>query len=81
MSKSDVIEISEVVMLDISCSQVCQPSIARDRARRVTGVGPPKRYDFEDMMNYALQVAEEVHPHELSTYKEVVSCSKSAQWY
>ena len=32
------------------------------------------------MMNYALQVAEEVDPHEPSIYKEPVSCSEFAQW-
>ncbi|KAG6385324.1 hypothetical protein SASPL_154157 [Salvia splendens] len=35
-----------------------QRSIAIDRARR-TGVKPPLKYDFEDMMAYALQVTSE----------------------
>ncbi|KAG6416309.1 hypothetical protein SASPL_123736 [Salvia splendens] len=33
-----------------------QRSIAIDRARRI-GVKPPLKYGFEDMMEYALQVA------------------------
>ena len=32
------------------------------------------------MLAYALQVAEEVDPHEPSTYKEAVTCSESTQW-
>ena len=32
------------------------------------------------MVNYALQVAEEVDPLEPSTYKEAVSCSESTRW-
>lgn len=62
-------------------SKIHQPSIALDRARRV-GVGPPKRYGFEDMVAYALQVAEEVEVenHEPSTYKEAVSGSESTLW-
>ena len=67
-----------VVVLENSSQQIDQPSIARDRARKV-GVEPPKRY-FEDMVNYALQVAKEVDPFEPSIYKEVVSCSEFAQW-
>ena len=39
--------------------QARQRSIAIDRARR-TDVKPPLRYGFEDMMTYALQVANEV---------------------
>jgi transposase InsO family protein len=56
-----------------------QHSIAFDRPRRV-GVGPPKRYGFDDMVGYALQVAEEVEFHEPSTYKEAISGTESAQW-
>ncbi|VFQ88509.1 unnamed protein product [Cuscuta campestris] len=60
-----------------------QRSIAIDRARR-TGVKPPVRYEFEDMVTYALQVADEVEDEpsidEPSTYKEAVSGSKCAKW-
>ena len=61
-----------------------QTSIAVDRARR-TGVKPPVRYGFEDMVTYALQVADEVEEEEPSTgepftYREAVSGSESAQW-
>lgn len=57
-----------------------QHRIALNRARRIR-VGPPKRYGFDDMMAYALQVAEEVDTHEPSTYREAVSCSESVQWF
>ncbi|KAL1540760.1 Retrovirus-related Pol polyprotein from transposon TNT 1-94 [Salvia divinorum] len=60
-----------------------QTSIAIDRVRR-TGVKPPLRYGFEDMMAYALQVANEVEDEpsteEPSTYKEAVSGSERAKW-
>ncbi|KAL1556436.1 Retrovirus-related Pol polyprotein from transposon TNT 1-94 [Salvia divinorum] len=60
-----------------------QTSIAIDRARR-TGVKPPLRYGFEDMMAYALQVANEVEDEpsteEPSTYKEAVSGRERAKW-
>ena len=48
-------------------------SIAKDRPRRVD-VRPPERYRFDDMVGYALQVAEEVDTYEPSTYMEAVSC-------
>ena len=48
-------------------------SIAKDRPRRVD-VTPPERYRFDDMVGYALQVAEEVDTYEPSTYMEAVSC-------
>ena len=47
-------------------------SLAQDRPKRV-GVGPPKRYGFEDMVGYALQVAEEVDTHDPFTYKKAIS--------
>jgi transposase InsO family protein len=63
---------------------VRQQSIALDRARR-TGVKPPARYRSDDMVNYALQVADEVEEEEPAvgepvTYKESVSGSESSQW-
>lgn len=55
--------------------------IALDQARRV-GDAAPQHYGFEDMMRYALQVAEEVDvdSHEPSIYKETDPSSKSTQW-
>ena len=57
--------------------QTNQSSMTRNRARRFGG-WPPKRYDFEDLVNYVLQVAEDVDPLGSSTYKETVLCSESA---
>ena len=45
---------------------------------------PPLRYGFEDMMAYALQVANEVEDEpsadEPPTYKEAVSGTERAKW-
>lgn len=60
-------------------SETRQSSIALDRARR-TGIRPPRRYGFEEMVAYALEVAEEVDTREPSTNKEAISCSESVQW-
>ena len=57
-----------------------QHSLALERSRRPNFGKPPIRYGFEDMVAYALQVAEEVDPHEPSTYKEAVTSTESAQW-
>ena len=38
-----------------SSSKAHRPSLALDKARRVS-VRPPRRYGFEDMVTYALQV-------------------------
>jgi len=54
-------------------------TIAQDRPRRV-GVRPPARYRFDDLVGYALQVAEEVDDNEPSTYNAAVSGNESAQW-
>ena len=63
--------------------QARQRSITIDRARR-TNVKPPLRYGFEDMMAYALQVANEVEDEpsadEPPTYKEAISGSERAKW-
>ncbi|KAG6392439.1 hypothetical protein SASPL_146658 [Salvia splendens] len=48
------------IMADSADIASSETSIAIDRARR-TGVKPPLRYGFEDMMAYALQVANEGH--------------------
>ncbi|XP_056860022.1 uncharacterized protein LOC130508500 [Raphanus sativus] len=55
-------------------------SIAKDRPRRVE-VRPPARYRFEDMVGYALQVAEEVDTYEPSTYREAISSYASERWF
>ena len=55
-------------------------SIAKDRQRRLD-VRPPERYRFEDMVGYALQVAEEVDTYESSTYREVISSYASEKWF
>ncbi|KAJ4720887.1 Retrovirus-related Pol polyprotein from transposon TNT 1-94 [Melia azedarach] len=49
-----------------------QHSLALNRSKRANYGIPPKRYGFEDMVAYALQVAEEVDTdsNEPSTYKE-----------
>ncbi|KAJ4715440.1 Retrovirus-related Pol polyprotein from transposon TNT 1-94 [Melia azedarach] len=59
-----------------------QHSLALNRSKRANYGIPPKRYGFEDMVAYALQVAEEVDTdsNEPSTYKEVVTCTESTQW-
>ena len=55
-------------------------SIAQDRPRRVR-VRPPTRYGFEDMVGYALQVAEEVDTSEPYTYKEAILSPDSEKWF
>ncbi|KAJ4703293.1 Retrovirus-related Pol polyprotein from transposon TNT 1-94 [Melia azedarach] len=59
-----------------------QHSLALNRSKRANYGIPPKRYGFEDMVAYALQVAEEVdtNSNEPSTYKEAVTCTESTQW-
>ncbi|KAJ4711603.1 Retrovirus-related Pol polyprotein from transposon TNT 1-94 [Melia azedarach] len=59
-----------------------QHSLALNRSKRANYGIPPKRYGFEDMVAYALQVAEEVDTdsNEPSTYKEAVTCTESTQW-
>ncbi|KAG6393754.1 hypothetical protein SASPL_144323 [Salvia splendens] len=47
-----------------------QRSIAIDRARR-TGVNPPQKYGFEDMLAYALHVASEDGKYEARKEKSV----------
>ncbi|KAJ4703769.1 Retrovirus-related Pol polyprotein from transposon TNT 1-94 [Melia azedarach] len=59
-----------------------QHNLALNRSKRANYGIPPKRYGFEDMVAYALQVAEEVDTdsNEPSTYKEAVTCTESTQW-
>ncbi|KAJ4715506.1 Retrovirus-related Pol polyprotein from transposon TNT 1-94 [Melia azedarach] len=59
-----------------------QHSLALNRSKKANYGIPPKRYGFEDMVAYALQVAEEVdtNSNEPSTYKEAVTCTESTQW-
>ncbi|KAJ4728619.1 Retrovirus-related Pol polyprotein from transposon TNT 1-94 [Melia azedarach] len=59
-----------------------QHSLALNRSKRANYGIPPKRHGFEDMVAYALQVAEEVDPdsNEPSTYKEADTCTESTQW-
>ncbi|KAJ4721050.1 Retrovirus-related Pol polyprotein from transposon TNT 1-94 [Melia azedarach] len=59
-----------------------QHSLALNRSKRANYGIPPKRYGFEDMVAYALQVAEEVDTdsNEPSTYKKAVTCTESTQW-
>ncbi|KAJ4714843.1 Retrovirus-related Pol polyprotein from transposon TNT 1-94 [Melia azedarach] len=65
-----------------SLSVASQHSLALNRSKRANYGIPPKRYGFEDMVAYALQVAEEVDTdsNEPSTYKEAVTCTESTQW-
>ncbi|GAA0162316.1 hypothetical protein LIER_18433 [Lithospermum erythrorhizon] len=55
-------------------------SLALDRPRRANYGVPPTRYEYEDMLAFALQVAEEVDPHEPASYKEEVTGTESVQW-
>ncbi|XP_074306515.1 uncharacterized protein LOC141641765 [Silene latifolia] len=73
---------SESVPSDSSLPVPNQQSLARERSIRPNFGKPPNRLGFEDMVGYALQVAEEVDPdlHEPSTFKEAATCSESAQW-
>ncbi|KAJ4716980.1 Retrovirus-related Pol polyprotein from transposon TNT 1-94 [Melia azedarach] len=59
-----------------------QHSLALNRSKRANYGIPPKRYGFEDMVAYALQVAEEVdtNSNEPSTYIKAVTCTESTQW-
>ncbi|CAM8929401.1 unnamed protein product [Rhodiola kirilowii] len=54
-------------------SETRQHSIALDRARRV-GVGPPKRYGFEDMVGYALQDVEDVDIYKSAPHGKFKHC-------
>ena len=66
-------------------SEARRPNIALDRARRV-GRGPPRRYGFEDMTPFALQVAEEVevdimiHPPLKKLFLVASLLNGSLQW-
>ncbi|KAJ4711012.1 Retrovirus-related Pol polyprotein from transposon TNT 1-94 [Melia azedarach] len=59
-----------------------QHSLALNQSKRANYGIPPKRYGFEDMVAYALQVAKEVdtNSNEPSTYKEAVTYTESTQW-
>ena len=66
---------------DSQPTEVIHQSLAEGRSRRI-GVRPPQRFGYEDMVGYALQVAEEeVDMSELSTYKEAISGCEAAQWF
>ena len=56
--------------------------MALDRSKRANYGMDPKRYSFEDMVTYALHIAEKVdlNFYEPSTYKEVVTCNESTEW-
>lgn len=66
---------SEIVQPDPLIASPVQQSLARDRPKRLNFGKPPERYGYEDMVAYALQVAEEVDPYEPSTYREAVTCT------
>ena len=59
-----------------------QHNWALDRSNRANYGMPSKRYDFEDMVAYSLQVVDDVDSNsdDSSTYKEVVTCIESTQW-
>lgn len=63
------LESTKVQPLDVT-----ERSIVKDRPRRID-VRPPERYHFDDMVGYALQVAEEVDVS--STYMKAVSGPES----
>ena len=71
---------SETVQPDPLIASPVQKTLAYDRPKRSNFGKPPKRYGYEDMVAYALQVAEEVDPYEPSTYRDAVTCTESAQW-
>ncbi|GAA0178173.1 hypothetical protein LIER_29802 [Lithospermum erythrorhizon] len=54
--------------------------VALDLPRRANYGVPPTRYGYDDMLVFSLQVAEEVDPHEPSSYKEAVTGIESLQW-
>ena len=55
-------------------------SLAQERPRRANFGVPPTRYGYEDIMAFALQVAEAVDPYEPSSYKDAVSSAEASQW-
>ena len=52
-------------------------SLARQCPMKINFGKSPNRYGFEDMVAYALQVAEVVDVYEPPTYMEVVTCTES----
>ncbi|KAJ4710008.1 Retrovirus-related Pol polyprotein from transposon TNT 1-94 [Melia azedarach] len=81
--KSIVVSENESEPSGSSLPIASQHSLALNRSKRANYGIPPKRYGFEDMVAYALQVAEEVDTNcnEPSTYKEAVTCTESTQWF
>jgi hypothetical protein len=43
-------------------------------------IRPPQRYDYADLVTYALTVAKETRVQESFTYLEAVTNSEFAQW-
>ncbi|OAE24922.1 hypothetical protein AXG93_2931s1660 [Marchantia polymorpha subsp. ruderalis] len=69
----------ETVIPGTGSDEVVHQTVALDRPRRIK-VTPLARYRFDDLVGYALLVAEEMDDNELSTYKAAISGSESAQW-
>ena len=40
----------------------------------------PERYDFDNIVSYALHVEEEIDSFESTTYQEAISCSEAEEW-
>ena len=52
--------------------------MARDRERRV--INPPLRFGFDDMVAFALKVAEEIETNDPRNYVEAINCNLSQNW-
>ena len=53
-------------------------AIAQDRPRRQINL--PIRYGFEDIVSYALQVADEMESCEPATYREAIVSKEAGLW-
>ncbi|GAA0182094.1 hypothetical protein LIER_30321 [Lithospermum erythrorhizon] len=76
----DVPQSHSKVEVSVVPPSVEHQSLDLDHPRRENYGVPPTRYEYEDMLAFALQVAEEVDPHELASYKEAVTGTESVQW-
>lgn len=57
--------------------QVQQYNLARDKEMRQ--IRPPERYDYANLVVYALSVAEDIEVHEPWTYHEAITSGESTQ--
>ncbi|CAO2834975.1 unnamed protein product [Amaranthus hypochondriacus] len=71
---------SETIQPDPSIVSPVQTTLAYDRPKRSNFGKPTERYGYENVVAYAIQVAEEMDLYEPSTYRDAVTCTVSAQW-